>query len=162
MKFLTEIIVLYDDVDMPSEDMFCPSFWASERFDSDGDFYFDGAEKCWTNLQLEKQYKDSDSSYFVLNVYREKNRQFGPAVMEAADLARYIDYKDAGRYAGDDRIENAANLAVASLSIRTVLVEDYKEYLETVYEFLRVTNGMTANLYTDLDADEFLEKIIGQ
>ena len=160
MKILTEIIVLYDDIDMPSEDMFCPSFWV-EPFDSDGDFYHYDAEKCWTSLRLEKMYSDSDSSYLALDVYREKDRQFEPSLLEAADLARYIGYKDEGRYAGDNGIEHAANLAVASLSIRTDLIEDYMEYLKTVYEFLRVTNGMTANLYTNFNADKFLEVVIG-
>ena len=155
-----QIIVLYDHVDMPSEKMFCPSFWAAEDFDSDGDFYYEGVEKFWTKLELEKKYSENDSSLFSIDVWRERNRLYDPGTSEVADLARYVDYRDEGRYFDVHQIAEAKNLCVASLVIETRQVQDYREFLLSVYEFLRVTNGMTSNLSMNLDAGEFLNRFI--
>jgi hypothetical protein len=160
MKFFSEVIVLYDDVDMPSESKFCPSFWQAERFDSDGDYYWDGMSARWTSLKLSKIYKDDSESSFELNVYREKNREFEPGVEEVNDLARYVGYKDEGRYARVDKINNAGNLCVASLSIMTGTVEDYREYLEATHFFLIHTSGIAANL-CGFDAKMFAAEFLG-
>ncbi|MCE3605212.1 hypothetical protein LXA47_16565 [Massilia sp. P8910] len=98
MKFFSEIIVLYDNIPMPSEELFCPSLWTSDNVDSDGDYYWDGMSSCWTNLKLSKTDEVGASSDFEINIYREKSRKFEPSTKEVVDLARYIDYKSEGRY----------------------------------------------------------------
>lgn len=159
MKFHCETIVIYDDVDMPGEDAFCPSLWQGERIDSDGDYYYDRIGARWSELQLSKEYADGGRSDFRLNVYREKNRLYEPGLQEAADLERYIDYKAQGRYQYLSKIHGAENLSVASLWIMTTRVEDYREYLETVHRFLAHTGGIAANV-CDFDADAFRRELL--
>lgn len=159
MKLFSEIIVLYDDKAMPEEDKFCPSFWQAERFDSDGDFYWDGLSACWTNLKLSKLYEGGEQSDFELNIYRERYRKFEPSIVEVEDLARYISYKSEGRYALKERINNAKNLCVASFFITTKRADDYLEYLKTVHFFLEYTDGIAANLY-GFDAKTFSEEFL--
>ncbi|NHZ83006.1 hypothetical protein F2P44_27560 [Massilia sp. CCM 8695] len=153
MRFLCEIIVFYDDVDLPDVDLFFPSYWQAENFDSDGDFYYYGNETRWTNLEILKFYDGDEESKFGLNIYREKNRKYEPGIQEVADLARYVDYKNQGRYFYIDMIANISNLCVASLEIDTGRLEDYREFLEAVHTLLFHTKGVTANLDQCFDAE---------
>lgn len=160
MLFLCEIIILYDDIDLPDAGVFCPSYWEAEHFDSDGDFYYYGIESRWTNLELLKFYGDQEQSSFDVNVYREKNRLYEPGILEASDLSRYIDYKNQGRYKYVDSIHQASNLCVASLCVETSRIEDYREFLMAVHTFLAHTHGRTTNLNQYYAADAFMTEVI--
>lgn len=155
MKFFCEMIVLFDDIKMPDEKQFMPSLWECDDIDSDGDYYWDNMNSCWTHLSLSKNDKNTE---FKLNIFREK-REFDPSIVEVADLSRYIDYKLEGRYDLFKNIHNAANLCVASFVIETIDSNVYLEYLKTIYEFLKYTNGITANYY-DFNAEGFCERLM--
>ncbi|BAY24703.1 hypothetical protein NIES2100_44990 [Calothrix sp. NIES-2100] len=153
MKIYTEFIVIHEDEPMPNEDNFCPSFWQSEDFDSDGDYYYENIEGRWTNLELTKRIADDKNSILKVNTFREK-RIYEPGIQEVADLQRYIDYKKDGRYANNPVISSIKSLAITSLTIETFDLQDYREFLKTVYFFLEYTKGFIVNIW-ELDAASF-------
>jgi len=158
MKIYTEFIVMHEDGPMPNEDYFCPSFWQSEDFDSDGDYYYDNIEERWTNLELTKRRANDKDTVLNVNSFREK-RNYDPGIQEVADLQRYIDYKKDGRYFNNSAILAMKNLAITSLTIETVDLKDYQEFLETVHFFLEYTKGFVVNLW-ELDAASFQKEFL--
>jgi hypothetical protein len=141
VRFYSEFIALHGDDPMPDEELFCPSFWQAEDFDSQGNFYSDSLEGRWTDLKLTRRRPDGDNSVLWVNTLRE-NRLFEPGVEEVADLERYIDYHKAGRYADIPALRDLPSLAVTSLAITTPDTNDYREYLETVAAFLGHMGGV--------------------
>jgi hypothetical protein len=160
MKITAEFIVLHDDGPMPEEDKFCPSFWQSKKFDSDGDYYYENIDGRWTNLEMTKLESNDKNSMLVVNTYREKNRNYEPATYEIADLKRYVDYKLEGRYLSDAVINGIRNLSVTSLFFETYNLEDYQEFLKTVHFFLGYSKGVLVN-FNHLDASSFYTEFLG-
>jgi hypothetical protein len=157
MKIFSEMIVLHEDVVMPEEGRFVPSFWLSNDFDSDGDYYYEGIDGRWTTLRITKRAPDGKSMLEV-DTFREK-RLYNPGLQEAADLERYITYWRAGRYReGASHIQNPA---VTSLRIEAHLLADYREFLETVAFFLAHSKGIVAN-FKELDAAQFRAEFLDQ
>lgn len=150
MKIFSEMIIIHEDVAMPKEERFMPSFWTADDFDSDGDYYYDGIDGRWTTLRITKRLPDGQSVLEV-DTFREK-RNYDPAIQEAADLERYIVYWRAGRY--QRAAPHIQSPAVTSLRIETRHLADYREFLETVAFFLAHGNGIVAN-FKELDAARF-------
>jgi hypothetical protein len=158
MKIYTEFIVMHEDLPMPGEENFCPTFWQAEDFDSDGDYYYDSIDGKWTNLVLTKRLAGDRNSVLRVNTFRQ-NRLYEPGIQEVADLQRYIDYKTEGRYGNNPRISAMTTLAVTSLAIDTFDLQDYREFLETVHFFLDFTKGVLVNPW-ELDAKAFREEFL--
>jgi hypothetical protein len=156
MKIFSEMIVLHEDVVMPSEESFMPSFWASDSFDSDGDYYYDNIDGRWTTLHLARRLRDDQVSVLEVGTFREQ-RKYDPAIQEVADLERYIGYWKAGRYART--APHIQTPAVTSLTIETHLVADYREFLEAVASFLAHTKGIVAN-FREIDAAKFIAEFL--
>jgi hypothetical protein len=155
MKIVSEMIVLHEDAAMPGEQTFVPSFWATDDFDSDGDYYYDGIDGRWTTLRIAKRTPEGDS-VFEVDTFREK-REYDPGVQEVADLARYLEYWNAGRYrvaAG-----HIVTPAVTWLRIETPHLADYREFLETVAAFLAHGRGIVVS-FKELDAARFRAELI--
>jgi hypothetical protein len=150
MKIYTELIVLHADIAMPDDERFCPSFWEAEDFDSDGDFYADALEGRWTRMKLTKRRAGGANSVMSVHALRE-NRPYEPATREVADLQRFIDRYRAGDFAHLERVAGLPAVAVTSLSIETPDLGDYREYLETVRNFIAAIRGM---LIAPWEADE--------
>ncbi len=150
MKIFSEMIVIHEDVAMPEEQRFMPSFWATDDFDSDGDYYYDGIDGRWTTLRITQRLPDG-RSVLEVDTFREQ-RNYDPALQEAADLERYIVYWRAGRY--QRAASHIQRPAVTSLRIETPHLADYREFLETVAFFLAHGNGIVAN-FKELDATRF-------
>jgi hypothetical protein len=157
MKIFSEFVVLHEDGPMPSEDRFCPSFWAAEDFDSDGDYYYKEIEGRWTTLQIKKRLPGDRNSLLEVCTFRE-NRKYDPAVLEVADLQRYIDYWAAGRYR--ERAGGIQSPAVTWLRIETFLIADYREFLATVHFFLEYTKGILVS-FKELNAQQFRDEFLG-
>lgn len=153
MKLFTELVVVAPDSPHPAEEKFCPSFWEEEDFDSDGDYYYDGIEGRWTMLELRKKVPDSIDSYLEVYTFREE-RFYDPGLESVAKLERILDDVKAGRYANNETISAMKDIAVTSLSIQTALIDDYREYLETVEMFLAHSGGVTVGRFV-LDAATF-------
>jgi hypothetical protein len=161
MRFFTEFVVLHEDGPMPEAETLCPSFWAGEDFDSDGDFYANGIAGRWTHLELTRRESGQFRSQLVVRTYYANNRLYEPAHLETHDLKRYIDYKDQGRFDGVPRVGAIQSPAVTSLSLETIALDDYGEFLGTVHAFLQRANGVLVNV-RDLDAAGFrLEFLAG-
>jgi hypothetical protein len=158
MRFFTELVVVGADSPHPSEDLFCPSFWSSDEFDSDGDFYYDGIDGRWTVLELRRTPAGVRGSSLEVYTFREQ-RFYEPGHGGVAVLARTLEDVRSGAYADDDRIAALAQVAVTSLSIETGSVEDYREYLETVAMFLEHSAGVTVGRFR-LDATGFREAFL--
>ncbi len=158
MKIYTEFIVLHEDEPMPNEDNFCPSFWQSEDFDSDGDYYYDNIQGKWTHLKLTKRMPDDKNSSLNVNTFREE-RKYDPGIQEVADLQRYIDYKKDGRYLNNPVISTMNSIAITSLAIETFNLKDYQEFLKTVHFFLEYMKGFIVNLW-ELDATSFQKEFL--
>jgi hypothetical protein len=154
MKLYTEFDVLHGNDPMPGEETFCPSFWKADDFDSDGDFYADALEGRWTELNLTR----GDSSLSVHTLREE--RPFEPGIQEVADLQRFIDYHRAGRYAHVPAVAELPSLAVTALAIATPDTADYREFLETVDQFLGHTGGVVVSPW-EMDRDEFRAEFLG-
>lgn len=153
MKIYSEFIVLHEDGPMPAEENFCPSFWQAPSFDADGDYYYDGIDGRWTNLQITKELDGGAKSTLRVDTYRE-HRLYDPSILEVADLQRYIDYVHNGRYQANQQITALNSLAVTSLIIETGTLQDYAEYLKTIHFFLVYTQGIVVSP-REMDADAF-------
>lgn len=133
---------------MPDVRSFCPSLWQSADHDAGGDYYYDGIEGRWSSLSL-----TTPRSSFVLGTFREK-RLYDPGIAEVADLQRYIDYRNDGRYQTNPAIAAIQSVAVTSLTIETLDPGHYREFLESAASFLEHTGGRLVNL-RELDAASF-------
>lgn len=154
MKIHTEFIVLYPDQAMPSEESFCPSFWQAEDFDAEGNYYFEGIDGRWTDLEITR--KEAGKPESTLTVYT--HRQNGPiesGLLEVEDLGRYVTYAQEDRYGSD--LQGIDNPAVTALAITTPSTDDYREFLETVHRFMAHTGASLVNYPEVLDASEFKE-----
>jgi hypothetical protein len=161
MKIITEFIVLHEDFKMPDEEKFCPSFWGSEDYDSDGDYYYDNINGRWTNLEIAKRQLDGKESSLKVNVYWEFDRLYEPSLLEADDLKRFIDYTRQGRYSDNEVISGIERLGVTSFSFETHSLVDYEEFLCTVYFYLNYTKGILVN-FKDLDAIGFKHEFLSE
>lgn len=141
---------------MPNEEKFCPSFWRAEEFEADGDYYYDNIKGQWTNIEITKRSSLSNDSTLGS---RQKNRNYEPSIQEVEDLRRYIDYKLEGRYSHDSLINEIEDICVISLCFETYNIEDYKEFLYSVYRFLNFSNGVLAN-WRELDALSFKKEFV--
>ncbi|ARU56078.1 hypothetical protein OLMES_2004 [Oleiphilus messinensis] len=159
MRFATEYIVLHEDGKMPSEESFCPSIWAIDESDIDGDYYYDGIDGRWTSLTITLDDNKGKSSSLDVNTYREHNRNYEPSVCEADDLKRYIQYRKEGRFNANEKIKNIKKLCITSLCFESTDIGCYEEFLDTVYKFLKATEGCVVN-FGELDADRFKEKYL--
>ncbi|MCG8421207.1 MAG: hypothetical protein MJE77_25070 [Proteobacteria bacterium] len=159
MRLYTEFIVLYEDMPMPTEEMFCPSFWKADDFDAGGDYYAEGIDGRWTHLELTRRQKGAPESTLGVYTHREKNI-IESGLQETADLQRYIDYKTQGRYRYEEPLAQIQSLAVTSLCFDTPSVEDYREFLTTVHNFLLATKGQIINYSEILDAELFAERFL--
>jgi hypothetical protein len=159
MKLFTELLVVAPDSPHPSAEKFCPSFWEGEDFDSDGDFYYDGIDGRWTMLQLRKKISGSMDSYLEVYTFREQ-QFYDPGIESVATLERTLDDVKAGKYADNGTISAMKDIAVTSLTIQTRLIDDYREYLETVAMFLTHSGGVTVGRF-ELDADAFRHAFLG-
>lgn len=153
MRIFSEFVVLHEDGPMPDAESFCPGFWKAEDFDSQGDFYADDIAGRWTSLELNRRSAGQTTSWLVVHTYYAHHRNYEPGNVETRDLARYVDYLAQGRF-GSLAAAAIRSPAVTSLSIETLDLDDYRDFLETVYAFLAHTRGFLANL-RDLDASEF-------
>lgn len=158
MKLFTEFLVVAPDSPHPTEEKFCPSFWEAQDFDSDGDFYYDGIDGRWTMLQLRRKVSGSVVSYLEVYTFRER-RFYDPGIESVATLERTLDDVKAGRYTDNEAISAMRDIAVTSLTIQTVLIDDYREYLETVAMFLAHSGGVTVGRF-ELDVDGFRQEFL--
>jgi len=140
VKIYTEFVVLHDDVPMPDEEAFCPSFWQADDFDSDGDFYATGLGGRWSDLTLRKRVPDGPDSVLTVQVLREA-RDYPPGLRESHELERFFDHRRAGRYDHLPFVKPGADLAVTALATETGNLPDYREFLQTVNMFLSHTHG---------------------
>ena len=150
MKIFSEMIVLHEDVVMPSEESLMPSFWASENFDSDGDYYYDNIDSRWTMLRIARRLSGDQVSVVDVGSFREQ-RHYDPPP-EIADLEQYVGNWRAGRY-----LQSASHIqtpAVTRLKIETHFVADYREFLKAVASFLEHSRGIVVNL-AELSAAAF-------
>jgi hypothetical protein len=158
MRFHSEFVVMHANDPMPDEQTFAPSFWEAEDFDSDGDFYAHGLEGRWTNLKLTKRRPDRNHSVLWVNTLREQ-RPYEPGTREVADLQRFFDYHDAGRYERVPALAGLTSRAVTSLAIETPDPADYREFLETVDAFLGHSGGVLVSP-RELDRAQFRERFL--
>jgi len=156
MRFFTEFIFLYENVELPDPTMFCKKIWKSENFDSDGDFYYENINNEWTELYLEDRI---DDTLFQMRVYREKSYyNLGEDILF---LNQFIEkYIKAGKYNWVEGIKKIKIPAVTSLRVETSNLEKYEDYLETCYLFLQHTSGILVSTGNLLEAKAFYDKFI--
>ena len=150
MRLFSEFIVLYEDGPMPEAESLCPSIWKGEDFDSEGDFYAQGIAGRWSYLELARR----GASWLTVRTYYANNRPYEPAQLETHDLKRYLEYREQGRFYALPAIAAIRSPAVTSLSLETLSIDDYREFLETVHAFLQRSRGILVNV-RDLDASQF-------
>jgi hypothetical protein len=158
VTFYSEFIVMHADEPMPDEETFTPSFWQAEDFDSDGDYYADALEGRWTDLRLTKRRHDGRDSVLRVGTLRE-NRPFEPGIREVADLQRFFDYHDAGRYGDIPALVELPSRAVTMLAIETPDPADFREFLESVDAFLGHSGGVLVSPRV-LDRAAFRERFL--
>ncbi|MBU2713082.1 hypothetical protein [Zooshikella harenae] len=159
MKIATEFIILHEDGEMPKEEQFCPSLWLGDDYDSDGDYYYDHIDGRWTSLLIKKKEENEKNTVLEVSVYREKNRDYDPSVLEVDDLKRFITYRNNGRYSMNSEICSISNLCITSIRFETHSIMHYQEFLSTVFFFLNYTRGILIN-FDELNADGFKRKFI--
>jgi len=154
MRLFSEFIVLYEDGPMPEAESLCPSIWKGEDFDSEGDFYAQGIAGRWSYLALTRRGGGLSTSSLMVRTYYANNRPYEPAQLETHDLKRYLEYREQGRFCALPAITAIRSPAVTSLSLETLSVDDYREFLETVHAFLQRSRGTLVNV-RELDASQF-------
>lgn len=135
MKIWTEFAVLHDDVPMPDEEAFCPSFWKADDFDSDGDFYATGLGGRWSDLRLTKRVPGGIDSRLTVQVLRGTVAHPGALPIPAGSVA-------------------------TTLSIETADLDDYREFLRTVEMFLGHTGGLMIVPW-ERDRESFAAEFLG-
>ncbi len=157
MRFYSEFIVLYEDQPMPPVEELCPSLWAAADFDADGDYYAEGIDGRWTDLEVRRREPGRPRTVLGVHTHRERG-PYTSGLTDTVDLQRYIDYRNDGRYDHDDEgVRDIQTAAVTMLCLDSSSVEDYREFLETVRHFLEQTGGTLVNCGQLLDAAGFAE-----
>lgn len=163
MLIKSQFIVYYNDTPLPEESFFCPSLWNFKDgdFDSDGDFYHNGHEGYWSDLEIST--REEIPTKLNIGVFREF-KPIGPAhvpvniLLEVSDLERFFEYRKAGRYENCAIISNIQYPAICLLDFITPSVEFYKDFLTTVHAFLKFSKGVELEyLYCE---EQFYEKFI--
>lgn len=153
MRIYTEFIVVYEEQALPSEETFCPSFWTAEDFDAEGNYYFNDTKGLWTELAITR--KEAGKPESTLTVYTHRPGSiFQSSLLEVQDLGRYLGYLQDGRYE-DSPADGIAKPVLTALAIDALSAEDYREFLDTVHQFLATTGGAILNYPEVLDADAF-------
>lgn len=158
MKIFTEFTVLYPDQPMPVEERFCPSFWEGEDVEAEGNYYFEGIDGRWTDLELSNKVDGQLLSTLTVHSHRSEG-PFDSSHEKALDLQRYLDYHTEGRYQNEPP-QDWKNLAVTTLIFETISEADYKEFLGTVQDFLEATGGITVNTNVWMDAEAFRKSFL--
>lgn len=151
MRYFTQFSILHQNIPYPEAGFFCPFIWESGNFDSDGNDYFDGTEGFYTDLTL-SLYGDEIAN-FELFAFRE-GRGWAPPTLEAEWLGQHCQHFRNGQYGDYPHISLNHDLAVVVLQFETDQPRFYREYLYTVYEFLKFSKGVLLNRYVD-GAEDF-------
>jgi len=142
MNYFSEFIVVYEDCAMPEEETLCPSLWKldSVDFGKSCDYFFDNIEGRWTNLEIiDYLCGNNIRTIFTVNAYYETNPNYDSNAGNLGILQKTASSVER------EFLGSIKNLAVAALAIETSQSDIYKEYITSVWWFLKHTKGFVVN-----------------
>lgn len=157
MKIFSELIILHPNTPFPEPETFMTDWINGHEYEMNGDYYVEGLRDKWTTLEI-KCKEPNHQGIFKLLCHRE-NHPYPYPLVEQEDLFNYIQHFRNGSYGEMPHIPKDEPLAATILSISTPHLAIYHQFLQSVHEFLRTTQGCVLN-YQLLDHAEFYQEFL--